>query len=167
VLQTNNMKHKKTLIVLTFVIITIAGIITLNYNNIYKTLFLEKWAVENLPNPELKVTIIEKEDKKYLLVEGLNCKITSLNSDNEKIIDEKSLSKIINNYKLNHFTTSKVETNAKYDSEKELLVINKDLIKQKLVCFETDFNNLNFQKGVRATDVIYENGKVTIKKFDK
>jgi hypothetical protein len=161
------MKHKKSLIVLTFVIITIAGIITLNYNNIYKTLFLDKWATEFLPNPELKVSIIEKENIKYLLVEGLNCKITSFNSDNELIIDEKSLSKIIDNYKLNHYTTSKVETEAKYDSEKQLILINKDLIIQKFVCFETDFNNFGFQSGVRSTDVIYDNGKITIKKIEK
>jgi hypothetical protein len=167
VLQTNNMKHKKTLIVLTFVIITIAGIITLNYNNIYKTLFLEKWAVENLPNPELKVTIIEKENIKYLLVEGLNCKITSLKSDNELIIDEKSMSKIIDNYKLNHYTTGKSDFGNKYDSEKKLILINKDLINQTFLCFETDFANIEFQRGVRATEIIYDKGKITIKKVDK
>lgn len=163
----NNMKIKKILITITIILILIAGLIKINYNNIYKTLFLDKWAVEYLPNPELKVTIIEKENKKYLLVEGLNCKITSLRSDNELIIDEKSLSKIIDNYKLNHYTVGKSDYGNKYDSEKTLILINKDLIKQTFLCFETDFVNIEFQRGVRETDVIYDNGKITIKKIDK
>jgi hypothetical protein len=128
---------------------------------------LEKWAVENLPNPELKVTKFEKEIKKYLLVEGLNCKITALNSDNELIIEEKSMSRIIENYKLNHYTTGKSDFGSKYDSEKKLILINKELIKQTFFCFETDFANIEFQRGVRSTDVIFDNGKITIKKIDK
>jgi hypothetical protein len=159
------MKNKTILISIIITFVIFAGLINLNYSKIAWLIFPDQYAKEVLTYPELRASIIKKDDKSYLNINSKNCSWATINNTEDLIFDEKTLSLIIPNYKIDTYYSSKPYI-GKLDDKNLLIEIkdNKPII-QKFVCTKILFSGLESHRGSKETEVKLENNIIKITKI--
>lgn len=157
-------KTKYIIISILILLVFTAGIIKFNYSKIAWLVFPEQYAKEVLPYPELNASIIVKQEKQYLHIESKNCTLSQINFQDTIISDEKSLSEIITNYKINSFYYTKINEGKFDNNNKLILLLENKNINPKFVCVKDLNGGLEFYKGNKETEVKVENRNITINK---